>query len=200
MDFIDYYEAMGLEPDATPEQIKRAYRTLARRYHPDVSKEADAEVKFKEIGEAYYVLKDPERRSEYDLIRQHQSTGGGFNVPPGWQRSDSNNPDSYSAEDLAGFSEFFEQAFGNRARPPYSADVNSAPDIRGQDVQSELLISLHDAFRGTIVSATLQVPVWDEDGSIRELRKYKAGVASISGTVKRVPCVQYGSVVHRILI
>ena len=69
MEFKDYYKIMGVERDATQDQIKRAYRKLARKYHPDVSKESDAEERFKEVGEAYEVLKDPEKRAAYDRLQ-----------------------------------------------------------------------------------------------------------------------------------
>ena len=84
MKFKDYYETLGLERDASEGDIKRAYRKLARKYHPDVSKEADAEERFKEVGEAHNVLKDPEKRSAYDQLGENWEQGQDFRPPPEW--------------------------------------------------------------------------------------------------------------------
>ena len=81
MQFIDYYKVLGVEPTADEKTIKTAYRKLARQYHPDVNKEAGAEDKFKEIAEAYDVLKNPEKRAEFDQLRQYANQGGNFEVP-----------------------------------------------------------------------------------------------------------------------
>ena len=84
MEFKDYYETMGVARDATAADIKRAYRKLARRFHPDVSKEPDAEERFKELGEANAVLKDPEKRAAYDQLGSNWKAGQDFTAPPGW--------------------------------------------------------------------------------------------------------------------
>ena len=85
MDFKDYYEVLGVAPDVDDKTLKTTYRKLARKYHPDVSKEADAEARFKEVAEAYDVLRDPHKRAEYDQVRLYQQQGERFQVPPDWQ-------------------------------------------------------------------------------------------------------------------
>ena len=84
MEYKDYYDIMGVKRDATVDELKRSYRKLARKYHPDVSQEADAEAKFKEVGEAYEVLKDPEKRAAYDQLGSQWQAGQDFHPPPGW--------------------------------------------------------------------------------------------------------------------
>ena len=85
MEFKDYYKILGVQPEADEKEIKAAYRKLARKYHPDVNADAEAESKFKEVAEAYKVLKDAEKRAEYDQLRQFRDARGGFQPPPGWQ-------------------------------------------------------------------------------------------------------------------
>ena len=84
MEFRDYYEVMGIARDATQDEVKRTYRKLARKYHPDVSDSSDAEERFKELGEAYAVLKDPEKRAAYDQLGANWKDGQDFRPPPGW--------------------------------------------------------------------------------------------------------------------
>lgn len=187
MQFIDYYEVMGVEPDASGDEIKRTYRKLARKYHPDVSKEADASEKFKAVGEAYGVLKDKEKRTEYDQLRAHAASGqGDFSPPPGWRpgagaqagsagwQPSQGNPD-------ADFSDFFREIFGDRAtagaqgqggyrQGPGSAAGHGSGgqpfSMRGQDVDSSLNISIRDAFDGVSLPLALRVPVWHDNGTM----------------------------------
>lgn len=173
MEFVDYYKTMGLEEDATAEDIKRAYRKLARKYHPDVSKEQDSEARFKEIGEAYNVLKDPERRREYDELKRYQGApGGGFRAPPGWQQRGSINPDDFQAYSggAADFSDFFEEVFGSRFRQQ-APHREQRFDVRGQDIHTSLAVSIQDAFNGTTVELSLRTPVMHADGGIRNESK-----------------------------
>ena len=115
MEFKDYYKIMGVERDATQDEIKRAYRKLARKFHPDVSKEADAEARFKEVGEAYEVLKDPEKRAAYDQLGADWKSGQEFRPPPGWDQGFEFQGGGFTEADAAQFSDFFESLFGRGA-------------------------------------------------------------------------------------
>jgi len=112
MEFKDYYGIMGLNKDATQDEIKRAYRKLACKYHPDVSKEADAEARFKEVGEAYEVLKDPEKRVAYDQLGANWKAGQEFHPPPDWDQGFEFHGGGFTGADAAQFSDFFESLFG----------------------------------------------------------------------------------------
>ena len=116
MEFKDYYKILGVERTATADDIKGAYRKLARKYHPDVSKEAGAEARFKEIGEAYEVLQDPEKRAAYDQLGTRWRAGQEFTPPPDWGAGFEFAPGRFSTADAAEFSDFFSSLFGNFAR------------------------------------------------------------------------------------
>jgi curved DNA-binding protein len=161
MEFKDYYQIMGVSRDASAEDIKRAYRKLARKYHPDVSKEASAEEKFKDVGEAYEVLKDPEKRAAYDRISAGHHHGERFSPPPDWDFSFDFGGGGFTGRDTAGFSEFFESLFG---RP--SGRGGRAGPVPGQDQEARLHLSLEDAYKGGNQSVTLQVPEVDAQGRI----------------------------------
>ena len=174
----DYYEVLGVSRTASQDEIQQAYRKLARKYHPDVSKEADAEARFKEIGEANEVLKDPEKRAAYDQAgrqweRQRASGSQDFQPPPGWDAgfefSGRGDEGGFTAEDLFGgadHSDFFEALFG-RARGSRSARA-ARPDVhlRGQDHHAKVMIALEDAYRGAQRSIVLRLPTLDEHGRV----------------------------------
>lgn len=162
MKFKDYYETLGVERDASADDIKLAYRKLARKFHPDVSKEPDAEARFKEIGEAYEVLKAPEKRSAYDAIGE-RSGGEEFKPPPDWDTAyefhgsgDGNG--GFGAHDR---SDFFESLFGRAAR---GARRSTNVNLRGEDHHARVLIDIEDAFTGARRSLTLRMPAFDEQG------------------------------------
>src|SRR5512139_1625728 len=114
MRYKDYYQVMGVPRGASQEDIKRAYRKLARRYHPDVSKEKDAEEKFKELQEAHEVLRDPQKRAAYDQLGPNWQAGQDFRPPPDWGKGFEFSR-GRSPEDLGGFSDFFAELFGSRS-------------------------------------------------------------------------------------
>src|SRR5690606_24241935 len=114
MQFHDYYKELGVEPGDTEASIKQAYRRLARKYHPDVSKEADAEARFKAINEAWEVLRDKDRRSAYDELRRNYRDGQSFRPPPDWQGFSGGFDGGAGASAGGDFSDFFETLFGQR--------------------------------------------------------------------------------------
>ena len=116
MEYKDYYKILGVERDATQDEIKRAYRKLARTYHPDVNKEAGAEAKFKDAGEAYEVLKDPEKRAAYNELGANWKQGQDFRPPPNWDQGFEFSGGGYTNADSAQFSDFFEGLFGQARR------------------------------------------------------------------------------------
>ena len=175
MEYKDYYKIMGVPRDASHEEIKRAYRKLARKYHPDVSKDPDAEEKFKELGEAYEVLKDPKKRQAYDQLGQRWQHGQEFRPPPGWAAGFDLGTGDFAAAGRSPFSDFFESLFG-QFRPDYS-ERQTEFRIRGEDMHARLLISLEEAYRGTTRMVSLNVPNFDDHGrSTFEKRTLKVGI------------------------
>jgi curved DNA-binding protein len=152
VEYKDYYKIMGVARDASADDIKRAYRRLARKYHPDVSKEKDAEDRFKEIGEAYEVLRDPEKRAAYDALGTRRP-GEEFRPPPDWQ-FDYGGPGAEAGV----HSDFFEQLFGGLGRGRGS--VRS----RGFDTAGQVEVTLEEAFHGTERRLSLQRMTLDERG------------------------------------
>lgn len=174
MDFKDYYAVLDVSESATPEDIKKSYRKLARKFHPDVSKEADAEAKFKDVGEAYEVLKDPEKRAEYDQIRQYGTAGGGFQPPPGWQGASNFDGGGYTDADASQFSDFFESVFGGQQRnQPGSSHhgFQSRGPARGEDVHARIALFLEEAFNGCEKQVQFTVHEVDDQGRIRPRQK-----------------------------
>jgi curved DNA-binding protein len=165
VEFEDYYKVMGVDRDATQDEIKRAYRKLARKFHPDVSKEKDAEDRFKQLGEAYEVLKDPEKRAAYDQLGKNWKAGQDFNPPPDWDAGFEFSGGGYTGNaDPDAYSDFFESLFGARARG--SAGAGGGFHMRGQDHHAKVLIDLEDAYQGATRSITLQVPEVDAGGHV----------------------------------
>ena len=167
MDFKDYYQTLGVARDATPEHIKKAFRKLARKYHPDVSKEADADARMKEVNEAYAVLSDPEKRTAYDQIGQGYQSGQDFRPPPDWQGGFQAASDrGYSQAEAADFSDFFAELFGRRAGAAGTRAAGPDFHARGQDQHAEVLLDLEDTFDGTTRQISLRVPKLDDKGRL----------------------------------
>lgn len=152
MQYQDYYQILGVERSASAEDIKRSYRKLARKYHPDVSKEPDAEAKFKQLNEAYEVLKDPEKRTAYDAIGSNYQAGQGFTPPPDWNREFNFGGGGFTAADAEGFSDFFENLFGGRQQGFHGQSRRST---RGEDVTAAIEIELAQAWNGAQRTITL---------------------------------------------
>ncbi|MBS0614545.1 MAG: J domain-containing protein [Proteobacteria bacterium] len=148
MEYKDYYKTLGVERSASAEEIKRVYRKLARKYHPDVSKEKNAEDKFKSVQEAYEVLKDPEKRQMYDQLGPNYRQGQQFRPPPDWEARFSGGGGGFrraSSEDLHGFSEFFSRMFGGGGE-----DFGSGAEfVQPEADAGNLEITLEEAFSGT---------------------------------------------------
>jgi len=148
MEYKDYYKILGVERDASDAEIKKAYRRLARKYHPDVSKEADAEKHFKEIGEAYEVLKDPQKRQSYDQLGANWKAGEQFRPPPGWESAGFGGFGGHASgfDGASGFSDFFESMFGggftqsSRGGHPFQQ--------AGQDQNAAINVSIREAYHG----------------------------------------------------
>jgi len=162
VEFKDYYQIMGVKRDATQDEIKRAYRKLARKYHPDVSREADAEARFKEVGEAYEVLKDPEKRAAYDQLGANWKAGQDFRPPPDWDAGFEFHGGGFSGADASRFSDFFESLFGHGFVA--GGPGHAAYHARGEDAHAKVLIDLEDAYQGASRTLTLQHTELGADG------------------------------------
>jgi curved DNA-binding protein len=179
MEYRDYYQVMGLERGATQDDIKRAYRKLARKYHPDVSKEKNAEEKFKELQEAYNVLGDPEKRAAYDQLGRRRP-GEEFQPPPDWGRNFEFSTQFEGGD--AEFSEFFANLFGGAS--PFARTARGARSARpGRDHHARIELTLEDAFRGGERTLHLQRPGVSADGHV-ELTNHQLRVKIPAGVTQ----------------
>ena len=165
MEFKDYYQVMGVKRDATQDEIKRAYRKLARKYHPDVSKEPDAELRFKEVGEAYEVLKDPEKRVAYDQLGANWQAGQDFRPPPEWDQGFEFHGGGFTGADASQFSDFFESLFGRGFTQGDHGQTGF--HAQGQDAYTKVFIDLEDAYRGGKRALALKTTELGADGRPR---------------------------------
>ena len=169
MRYKDYYQVMGVSRTASQDEIKRAYRKLARKFHPDVSKEKDAEEKFKELQEAHEVLRDPEKRAAYDQLGADWRQGQDFRPPPDWGKGFEHSRGRGGGEAPGEFSDFFSELFGQRspfggARGPGRPGRGFA--AAGQDHVARVEIDLEDAFRGGARNIELRTPEVTGDGHV----------------------------------
>lgn len=172
VEFKDYYAILGVPRDASEEEIKKAFRKLARQYHPDVAKDKKAaEEKFKEINEAYEVLSDPEKRRRYDALGSHWRQGEAFTPPPGWEHRAWTSPDGAQHFEFhfggTGFSDFFERFFGGGRFRDLGVFMEEGPGSgaefvergfarRGADVEGDILVTLDEVFHGSVRTVSLQ--------------------------------------------
>lgn len=170
MEYKDYYQTLGVAKEASQDEIKRAYRKLARKYHPDVSSESDAEARFKEVGEAYEVLKNPEKRVAYDQLGADWKAGqSGFQPPPDWGAGFEFH-ESATGDNTADFSDFFDSLFGHRtAGSSFSNGSRQSRgyQARGQDSHAKVFIDLEDAYHGATRSLSLRTTELGDDGRPR---------------------------------
>src|SRR5260221_5970298 len=171
MKYKDYYEILGVKRDASADDIKKAYRKLAQKYHPDVSKDPKGEEKFKEVAEAYQTLKDGEKRAAYDQLGSAYRPGQEFRPPPDWEKqfrdSGAGGAGGFSFDDLD-LSDLFEN-LSRRGRG--GAGARAQMRIPGEDYEVAVHLSLEDAYRGTQVDLNLSVPEYDGEGNVRHVPK-----------------------------
>lgn len=166
MDFKDYYKILGVSRNATADEIKKAFRRLARKYHPDVSKEPDAELRMQEVNEANTVLSDPEKRAAYDQLGQGFRSGQEFHPPPGWDSGFEFSGKDFSEQDMAGFSDFFSEFFGHMGHGTRGFRGQGGFQSRGEDHRAKVQLDLEDSFSGSVKQLSLRVPQFDAAGRL----------------------------------
>ncbi|MDK2857174.1 MAG: curved DNA-binding protein [Verrucomicrobiota bacterium] len=196
--YKDYYKILNVSRNATPEEIRKAYRKLARKYHPDVNRDETAVARFKEISEAYEVLSDSEKRRQYDRLGTGWKAGQDFTPPPDWKNmryefhrgDDGNRTRHFSFEDLGGgFSDFFETFFGGTHRSGTYGNSSQSMAMRGADHEAEITISLEEAFHGARKTVALQMESPDPaDPAASRPRQYQVRIppGTTDGTTLRL--------------
>ncbi len=171
MKYEDYYQLLGVDRSATQDEIKKAYRKLARKYHPDVSKERNAEERFKDIGEAYDVLRDDEKRAAYDQLGKNWKQGQDFNPPPGWGDGAGFSGGFSSG---ASFSDFFESMFSQGGSQGFGGGFKQ--QSRGQDQSAQILIDIEDSYHGATKTVSLKVPEKNGQYTVSRDKKLKVRI------------------------
>ncbi|CAN5834415.1 DnaJ C-terminal domain-containing protein [soil metagenome] len=156
MKFKDYYQIMGLERTATADQIKQAYRKLAHKYHPDISKDSQAKEKFQEIGEAYAVLKDAEKRLAYDDLGKRPANEN-FTPPPDWQQHFNTGQSGFDDVDLS-------DLFAQMGRQQHGTRRHANSPAQGQDYEISAAVTLEQLFRGGEIEIRAELPEVDQHG------------------------------------
>jgi curved DNA-binding protein len=167
MEFKDYYKVLGVQRTATEEQIKKAFRQLARKHHPDLNKASDAATRMQEINEAHDVLRDPEKRAAYDQVGALAQDGQAFHTPPGWNTGFefSGRPDDFG--NGVDHSAFFEALFGaGRPRAAHTKQPPGTTPQRARDHHARITVPLADAFVGATRTLSLHSPVVDDKGQV----------------------------------
>ncbi len=176
MEYVDYYKVIGVERNAEQADIKKAYRKMARKYHPDVSKVSDAEARFKEVGEAYEVLKDKEKRAAYDQLGANWKQGQNFNAPPEWGSQfdfGGGRGGAQGGAGAAGYSDFFESIFGRGGYTQEHGGFQGGGFARpGQNLTADIGVTLYQAFHGEKVAVrvsdgrrlNVKIPAGVKDG------------------------------------
>lgn len=184
MEYKDYYKTLGVERSATADEIRAAYRKLARKYHPDVSKEKDAEERFKEVGEAYEVLKDTEKREAYDQLGSNWKQGQDFRPPPGWNPGGAGFEFRTGPGGQADFSDFFSSIFGNMGggfggggfnQQGFGQHAGTRQPSRGQDQQTKIQIDLEDSLQGAKRNISLRSASGDRTLTVNIPKGIKSG-------------------------
>ncbi|NOQ45062.1 MAG: DnaJ domain-containing protein [Desulfobulbaceae bacterium] len=163
MEYKDYYDILGVNRNATQDEIKQAYRRLARKYHPDISKEVDADTRFKDLGEAYEVLKDPEKRTAYDKFGSNWQHGQDFEPPPNWDAGFEFHGTGYTGAGEGVYSDFFESLFGQGG---FREGRTASFRMKGEDQHAKIIIRLADAYHGSRQTITLSRTVVDPQGHV----------------------------------
>ncbi|MBY0269679.1 MAG: DnaJ domain-containing protein [Burkholderiales bacterium] len=168
MQFKDYYKVLGVPRDATAEGVKKAFRRLARKYHPDVSKEKDADTRMKEVNEAYAVLSDPEKRATYDQLGKGFRPGEEFHPPPDWNTGFKFSGHGFSPGEAAGFSDFFEQIFGRMGHGNRGFHAQRNFRDQGENHHAKVYLDVEDAFTGATRQISLHTPKMDARGRVAQ--------------------------------